>query len=177
MNKLDIATFGGGCFWCTEAVFNEIKGVEKVISGYSGGSVPGKPTYREICSGLTGHAEVVQIHYNPEIISFKELVIIFMTTHNPTTLNRQGADVGTQYRSVIFYHNESQKEITAQVFEEIIPYFETPIVTELSPAVTFHEAEDYHQNYYANNPSQGYCSAVISPKLSKLRQLYAHKLK
>jgi peptide-methionine (S)-S-oxide reductase len=177
MNKLDIATFGGGCFWCTEAVFNEIKGVEKVISGYSGGNVPGKPTYREICSGLTGHAEVVQIHFNPDLISFKELVIIFMTTHNPTTLNRQGADVGTQYRSVIFYHNESQKEIASQVFEEITPYFETPIVTELSPAVTFYEAEEYHQNYYANNPSQGYCSAVISPKLSKLRQLYAHKLK
>jgi peptide-methionine (S)-S-oxide reductase len=177
MNKLDIATFGGGCFWCTEAVFNEIKGVEKVISGYSGGNVPGKPTYREICSGLTGHAEVVQIHFNPEVISFKELVIIFMTTHNPTTLNRQGADVGTQYRSVIFYHNESQKEIATQVFEEIASYFETPIVTELSPAVTFHEAEDYHQNYYANNPSQGYCSAVISPKLLKLRQLYSLKLK
>ena len=116
MNKLDIATFGGGCFWCIEAVFNEIKGVEKVISGYSGGNVPGKPTYREICSGLTGHAEVVQIHLNPDVISFKELVIIFMTTHNPTTLNRQGADVGTQYRSVIFYHNESQKEIASQVF-------------------------------------------------------------
>lgn len=177
MNKLDIATFGGGCFWCIEAVFNEIKGVEKVISGYSGGNVPGKPTYREICSGLTGHAEVVQIHLNPDVISFKELVIIFMTTHNPTTLNRQGADVGTQYRSVIFYHNESQKEIATQVFEEIASYFETPIVTELSPAVTFHEAEDYHQNYYANNPSQGYCSAVISPKLLKLRQLYSLKLK
>lgn len=177
MNKLDIATFGGGCFWCTEAVFNEIKGVEKVISGYSGGNVPGKPTYREICSGLTGHAEVIQIHFDSEVVSFKELVIIFMTTHNPTTLNRQGADVGTQYRSVIFYHNESQKEIAKQVFEEITPYFENPIVTELSPAVTFHEAEDYHQNYYANNPSQGYCNAVISPKLSKLRQLYAHKLK
>lgn len=177
MNKLDIATFGGGCFWCTEAVFNEIKGVEKVISGYSGGNVPGKPTYREICSGLTGHAEVVQIHFNPEVISFKELVIIFMTTHNPTTLNRQGADVGTQYRSVIFYHNESQKVISEAVFKEVAPYFENPIVTELSAAVTFHEAEDYHQNYYANNPSQGYCNAVISPKLSKLRQLYAHKLK
>src|SRR5690606_9756729 len=127
MNKLDVATFGGGCFWCTEAVFNEIKGVEKVISGYSGGNVPGKPTYREICSGLTGHAEVVQIHFNPDLISFKELVIIFMTTHNPTTLNRQGADVGTQYRSVIFYHNEAQKDIAKQVFEEITPYFETPI--------------------------------------------------
>lgn len=177
MNKLDIATFGGGCFWCTEAVFNEIKGVEKVISGYSGGNVPGKPTYREVCSGLTGHAEVVQIHFNPEIISFKELVIIFMTTHNPTTLNRQGADVGTQYRSVIFYHNEAQKDIAKQVFEDITPYFETPIVTELSQAVTFHEAEEYHQNYYKNNPSQGYCSAVISPKLSKLRRLYSHKLK
>lgn len=177
MNKLDVATFGGGCFWCTEAIFNEIKGVEKVISGYSGGNVPGKPTYREICSGLTGHAEVIQIHFNPEEISFKELVIIFMSTHNPTTINRQGADVGTQYRSVIFYHNDSQKAISEDVFKEVRPYFDNPIVTELSPAVTFHEAEAYHQNYYANNPSQGYCSAVISPKLSKLRQLYANKLK
>lgn len=177
MNKLDVATFGGGCFWCTEAIFNEIKGVEKVISGYSGGNVPGKPTYREICSGLTGHAEVIQIHFNPEEISFKELVIIFMSTHNPTTLNRQGADVGTQYRSVIFYHNDSQKAISEDVFKEVDPYFDNLIVTELSPAVTFHEAEAYHQNYYANNPSQGYCSAVISPKLSKLRQLYANKLK
>lgn len=177
MNKLDVATFGGGCFWCTEAIFNEIKGVEKVISGYSGGNVPGKPTYREVCSGLTGHAEVIQIHFNPEEISFKELVIIFMSTHNPTTLNRQGADVGTQYRSVIFYHNNSQKAISEDVFKEVDPYFDNLIVTELSPAVTFHEAEAYHQNYYANNPSQGYCSAVISPKLSKLRQLYANKLK
>lgn len=177
MNKLDVATFGGGCFWCTEAIFNEIKGVEKVISGYSGGNVPGKPTYREVCSGLTGHAEVIQIHFNPEEISFKELVIIFMSTHNPTTLNRQGADVGTQYRSVIFYHNNSQKAISEDVFKEVDPYFDNLIVTELSPAVTFHEAEAYHQNYYANNPSQGYCSAVISPKLSKLRQLYADKLK
>lgn len=177
MNKLDVATFGGGCFWCTEAIFNEIKGVEKVISGYSGGNVPGKPTYREVCSGLTGHAEVIQIHFNPEEISFKELVIIFMSTHNPTTLNRQGADVGTQYRSVIFYHNNSQKAISEDVFKEVDPYFDNLIVTELSPAVTFHEAEAYHQNYYANNPSQGYCSAVISPKLSKIRQLYANKLK
>jgi peptide-methionine (S)-S-oxide reductase len=177
MSKLEIAIFGGGCFWCTEAIFNEIKGIEKVVSGYSGGNVPGKPTYREVCSGLTGHAEVVQIHFNPEIVSFKELVIIFMTTHNPTTLNRQGADVGTQYRSVVFYHNETQKEIAMQVFEEIAPYFENPIVTELNPAATFHVAEDYHQNYYANNPSQSYCNAVISKKLSKLRQLYVHKLK
>ena len=177
MNKLDVATFGGGCFWCTEAIFNEIKGVEKVISGYSGGNVPGKPTYREVCSGLTGHAEVIQIHFNPEEISFKELVIIFMSTHNPTTLNRQGADVGTQYRSVIFYHNNSQKAISEDVFKEVDPYFDNLIVTELSPAVTFHEAEAYHQNYYANNPSQDYCSAVISPKLSKIRQLYANKLK
>jgi peptide-methionine (S)-S-oxide reductase len=120
---------------------------------------------------------VIQIHFNPEEISFKELVIIFMMTHNPTTLNRQGADVGTQYRSVIFYHNDAQKATSEQVFKEVTSYFENPIVTELSPAVTFHEAEDYHQNYYANNPSQGYCSAVISPKLSKLRQLYSHKLK
>lgn len=177
MNNLQTATFGGGCFWCTEAVFNQIKGIHKITSGYSGGKVPGIPTYREVCSGLTGHAEVIQIHYNPKIISFKELIIIFMTTHDPTTLNRQGGDVGTQYRSVVFYHNESQKDIAMQVFEEIKPYFENPIVTELSPAVTFHEAEDYHQNYFANNPTQSYCNAVIPPKLAKLRQFYAHKLK
>ena len=177
MNYKEMMTVGGGCFWCTEAVFREIKGVEKVVSGYSGGNVPGKPTYREVCSGLTDHAEVIQITYNTSEISFEELLVIFMTTHNPTTLNQQGADVGTQYRSVIFYHNENQKEIAEAVVNELTEYFEDPIVTEISPLLNFFEAEDYHQDYYANNTSQGYCSMVITPKLAKFRKMYADKLK
>ena len=175
--KLELATFGGGCFWCTEAVFQEVKGVEKIVSGYTGGTAPGKPTYREVCSGLTGHAEVVQITFDPTIISFEDLVVIFMTTHDPTTLNRQGGDVGTQYRSVIYYHNEVQKEIAETVIKDIQSYYDNPIVTEISPIGIFYEAEDYHQNYYANNQTQGYCSYVITPKLSKLRKLHADKLK
>lgn len=175
--NLQLATLGGGCFWCIEAVFNEIKGVEKVVSGYTGGNAPGQPTYREICSGLTGHAEVVQITFNPEIISYQDLLVIFMTSHDPTTLNRQGADRGTQYRSVIYYHDEIQKEIAEIVSKEIEPYYEKPIVTEISPIGIFYEAEDYHQDYYANNQTQGYCSAIITPKLTKLRKLHADKLK
>ena len=171
------ATFGGGCFWCTEAIFQQVDGVIEVVSGYAGGKVPGKPTYREVCSGLTGHAEVVQITYDPQLISYRELLIIFMTTHDPTTLNRQGADVGTQYRSVIYYHNDDQKTISEAVLEEMKRYYENPVVTELSPLPKFFEAEDYHQDYYANNSEQGYCQYVISPKLSKLREQYADKLK
>ncbi|WP_299009688.1 peptide-methionine (S)-S-oxide reductase MsrA [uncultured Tenacibaculum sp.] len=176
-NNLEVITVGGGCFWCVEAIFNQIKGVEKVVSGYMGGTVPGTPTYREVCSGLTGHAEVIQVTYNPDIISFEELLVIFMTSHDPTTLNRQGADVGTQYRSVIFYHSDEQRARAEQVIEELKPYFESPIVTEVSPANTFHAAEEYHQNYYENNKEQMYCAAVISPKLAKLRKLHAGKLK
>ncbi|HPF97401.1 MAG: peptide-methionine (S)-S-oxide reductase MsrA [Flavobacteriaceae bacterium] len=176
-NHNEIMTVGGGCFWCTEAVFNEVNGVEKVVSGYSGGNVPGKPTYREVCSGLTGHAEVIQITFNPEIVSYEELLVIFMTTHDPTTLNKQGADVGTQYRSVVFYHDENQKEIAQEVVAELSKYFDNLIVTEISPLINFFEAEEYHQNYYANNTAEGYCSMVISPKLSKFRKLYADKLK
>ena len=176
-DNLEQATFGGGCFWCTEAIFKEVRGVNRVVSGYAGGSVPGKPTYREVCSGLTGHAEVVQITYNPKEISYRELLIIFMTTHDPTTLNRQGADVGTQYRSVIFYHDDKQKEIAEAVILSLKSYYEKQIVTELSPLPKFFEAEDYHQGYYANNSEQGYCQYVISPKLSKLREQYADKLK
>lgn len=175
--NLQLATLGGGCFWCVEAIFNEIKGVEKIVSGYTGGNTPGKPTYREICSGLTGHAEVVQIAFNPEVISYQDILVIFMTSHDPTTLNRQGADRGTQYRSVIYYHDEAQKEVAEIVLKEIQVYYEQPIVTEISPIGTFYEAEDYHQDYYANNQSQGYCSAVITPKLAKLRKLHADKLK
>ena len=172
-----VATFGGGCFWCTEAIFREIKGVSKVISGYSGGNAPGKPTYREVCSGLTGHAEVVQITFDATVIPFKELLLIFMTTHDPTTLNRQGADTGTQYRSVIFYHDDEQKQIAEDVIKELSPHFDNPIVTEISPLKIFYNAEDYHQDYYSNNQEQSYCNAVISPKLAKFRKLYADRLK
>ena len=176
-NNLQIATVGGGCFWCTEAVFQEVKGVEKVVSGYSGGNAPGHPTYREICSGLSGHAEVVQITFDANIISYEDILVVFMTTHDPTTLNKQGADRGTQYRSVIYYHNELQKEIAEIVSKEVTPYYEDPIVTEISPLAVFYEAEKEHQDYYRNNQSQGYCSFVINPKLAKLRKLHADKLK
>ncbi len=178
MNKnLQIATLGGGCFWCTEAVFQEVKGVEKVISGYSGGNVPGKPTYREITSGLTGHAEVIQITFDANVISFEDILIIFMTTHDPTTLNKQGADRGTQYRSVIFYHDKNQYKIAEEVLKQIQSYYNDKIVTEISPLEIFYEAENEHQNYYRENTQQGYCSFVIEPKLAKLRQLHADKLK
>jgi peptide-methionine (S)-S-oxide reductase len=176
-DNLDLMTVGGGCFWCTEAVFDQIKGVEKIVSGYSGGKVPGTPTYREVCSGLTGHAEVIQVTFDPSMVSFEDLLIIFMTSHDPTSLNRQGADRGTQYRSVIFYHNEKQKEIAKTVINEMAPYYEDPIVTELSPLEKFYPAEESHQDYYKNNQSQGYCTAVISPKLVKLRKMHADKLK
>jgi len=176
-NNFEQMTVGGGCFWCMEAVFNNVKGVEKVVSGYSGGTVPGVPTYREVCSGLTGHAEVVQLSFNPEIISFETLLVIFLTTHDPTTLNKQGADTGTQYRSVIFYHSEEQQAIAEKILSEMAPYYENLIVTELSPLVKFHPAEEYHQNYYTKNPMQGYCQAVITPKLARLRNLHADSLK
>ena len=169
--------FGGGCFWCTEAVFQEVKGVESVISGYAGGKVPGRPTYREICSGLTGHAEVIQVTFDADVITYKDIIVIFMTTHDPTTLNRQGADRGTQYRSVIYYHDEQQKKTAELVLEEVVHYYEDSIVTELSALPVFYEAEKEHQDYYKNNQAQGYCSFVITPKLTKLRKLHADKLK
>lgn len=171
------AIVGGGCFWCTEAVFQRLQGVEKVISGYSGGNVPGRPTYREVCSGRTGHAEVVRVTFDPAVISYRELLLIFMSTHDPTTLNRQGADRGTQYRSVIFYQDENQKETADTVLKEMQAYYDDPIVTELSPLTNFFEAEDTHQNYYNTHPSQGYCQVIISPKLKKLREQFASKLK
>ena len=170
-------TVGGGCFWCTEAVFDQIKGVVSVTSGYTGGNAPGKPTYREVCSGLTGHAEAVQVIFEPDVISYEELLRIFFATHDPTTPNRQGADVGSQYRSVIFFQNDSQKEKAQQVMDEVAQYFDNPIVTQLLPATTFYEAEVDHQQYYANNPTAPYCRAVISPKLAKLRKLYENQLK
>ncbi|MFV0571259.1 MAG: peptide-methionine (S)-S-oxide reductase MsrA [Xanthomarina gelatinilytica] len=175
--NLQLATFGGGCFWCTEAVFQEVKGVKKVVSGYSGGTVPGHPTYREVCSGLTAHAEVVQVTFNPNVISYKDILIIFMTTHDPTTLNRQGGDTGTQYRSVIYYHNSNQKEVAQQVLKEVASCYEDEIVTEINQLDVFYEAEAYHQDYYKNNQEQGYCSFVITPKLAKLRKRHANKLK
>ncbi len=175
--NLQLATVGGGCFWCTEAVFQEVKGVEKVVSGYSGGNAPSHPTYREICSGLTGHAEVVQITFDANVISYEDILVIFMTTHDPTTLNQQGADHGTQYRSVIYYHDKSQKEIAEIVSKEVSPYYENSIVTEIAHLDVFYEAEKEHQDYYRNNQSQGYCSFVITPKLAKLRKLHADKLK
>lgn len=175
--NLQLATLGGGCFWCTEAVFQEVKGVEKVVSGYSGGNVPGHPTYREICSGLTGHAEVVQITFDGNVISYEDILLIFMTTHDPTTLNRQGADRGTQYRSVIFYHDEAQKEIAEVAVKEISSYYDSPIVTEIKHLDVFYKAEKEHQDYYKNNQFEGYCSFVITPKLAKLRKLHADKLK
>ena len=178
MNKnIETAIVGGGCFWCTEAVFQEVKGVEKVVSGYSGGTVPGKPTYREVCSGLTGHAEVVEITFDANIISFKDILTIFMTTHDPTTLNKQGADKGTQYRSVIFYQNEDQEKISKEVTNQLSEYYDEKIVTEISKATTFYKAGIEHQNYYKENTKQAYCNYVITPKLHKLRQLHANKLK
>ncbi|MBU2996701.1 peptide-methionine (S)-S-oxide reductase MsrA [Cellulophaga baltica] len=176
-NNLEEMTVGGGCFWCVEAVIKEVKGVEKIISGYTGGTAPGKPTYKEVCSGLTGHAEVIQITFDSSIISYEDLLVIFMTSHDPTTLNRQGADVGTQYRSAIYYHNEAQKELAKKALEKVTPYYDEPIVTELTKLGVFYEAEDYHQDYYANNPENGYCNAVITPKLTKLRKLYGDRLK
>lgn len=174
---LEEATLGGGCFWCTEAVFQRVQGVAQVVSGYSGGNVPGRPTYREICSGRTGHAEVVRILFDPSGISYRDLLKIFLGTHDPTTLNRQGADRGTQYRSVIFYHDASQKETAENVTREMQDYYSDPIVTEISPLINFFEAEQEHQDYYNTHPSQGYCQYVISPKLQKLRDQFAPFLK
>lgn len=172
------ATFGGGCFWCTEAVFEELEGVEAVVSGYCGGTVP-NPTYEQICTGRTGHAEVIQIMYDPEKVSFEKLLEVFFRTHDPTTLNQQGADRGTQYRSVVFYHDDEQKEITERIKEKLdeSEAFSSRIVTEISPLETFYVAEDYHQDYYAKNPNQGYCRAVIAPKMDKFRKAFADQIK
>ncbi len=174
----EIATLGAGCFWCVEAVFQELKGVSTVTSGYMGGAEP-NPTYKEICTGTTGHAEVVQVHFNPEVISFDQVLRIFFTTHDPTTLNRQGADAGTQYRSAIFYHSDEQKAQAEQVFKEIdkSDLWSNPLVTEITAASEYFEAEEYHQDYFSLNPNQGYCRAVINPKLAKFRAKYADLLK
>ena len=174
----EVATFGSGCFWCTEAIFERVKGVSSVISGYSGGSVA-NPTYKEVCNGNTGHAECTQINFDPSVISFDELLEIFWKMHDPTTLNRQGNDVGTQYRSVIFYHNEEQKQKAEyyknKLSEEKI--WDKPIVTEITKFEKFYPAEDYHQEYYDNNPNQGYCAYVITPKVEKFEKIFKDKLK
>lgn len=177
-SNLEKATFGGGCFWCTEAVYQELDGVHSVTSGYSGGKKV-NPTYEEVCSGFTGHAEVVQIEFDPSKVSFAELLEVFWRTHDPTTLNRQGADVGTQYRSVVFYENEEQKKVAEELRNKLDESgaFSGPIVTEISPLEKFYAAEKYHQDYYRLNPDQGYCRAVIGPKLSKFRKAFEGKLK
>jgi len=174
----EVATLGGGCFWCVEAIFSELRGVEKVESGYSGGRTP-NPSYEDVCSDATGHAETVQITYDPASISYKQLLQVFLTVHDPTTLNRQGADVGTQYRSVIFYHDQAQKEVAEQVIRETneTKMWGKPIVTEVSPFAAFYKAEDYHQEYYKKNPWQGYCAVVIEPKVAKFRKKYQEMLK
>ncbi len=176
--NLEQATFGAGCFWCTEAVFQRLEGVVSVESGYSGGSVP-NPTYEQVCTGTTGHAEVTQITYDPSKISYEELLQAFWKMHDPTTLNRQGNDVGTQYRSVIFYHNENQKELAEKYKKEldVSGAWKNPIVTEISPFKAFYKAESYHQNYYNNNKFQPYCMFVIGPKLDKFEKVFKNKLK
>jgi methionine-S-sulfoxide reductase len=177
-NNLKIATLGGGCFWCVEAVFNQVRGIKKIDSGYSGGSIV-NPTYEQVSTGRTGHAEVVQILYDQNMISFEEILKIFFAIHDPTTLNKQGADEGTQYRSVIFYHNEDQKKIAGQVINALKSenYFDSPIVTKIEPFVAFYPAEDYHKNYFQRHPQQPYCRIVISPKVAKLRKKFRDKLK
>jgi peptide-methionine (S)-S-oxide reductase len=176
--EMEIATFAGGCFWCTEAVFLELEGVQSVVSGYIGGETL-NPTYEEICNGDTGHAEAIQIIFDPKIIRFGELLEIFFATHDPTTLNRQGNDIGTQYRSEIFYHDEEQKKLSEAYIALMTQEntFGKPIVTQVSSASKFYEAEKYHQNYYNQNKTQGYCSFVITPKIEKLKKVYQDKLK
>ena len=174
----EIATLAGGCFWCIEAVFREVDGIEKVVSGYAGGSTP-NPAYQQVCTGQTGHAEAVRVKFNPSKISYREILEIFFSVHDPTTLNRQGADVGTQYRSAIFYHNEQQKAIAEELIGELnrAKLWKNPIVTQVVPVNTFYQAEEYHQEYFSRHPEQGYCQVVISPKVSKFRKQRATKLK
>jgi len=171
MGQIERATLGGGCFWCLEAVYQEMRGVARVESGYMGGGVE-HPTYKAVCSGGTGHAEVVDIGFDPEVISFRELIEVFFAIHDPTTLNRQGNDAGTQYRSVIFYHNAEQEQVARTVILELAGEFGEPIVTQVVPAERFWKAEEYHQNYFRDNPHEGYCLFVVSPKVDKFRQKF-----
>lgn len=177
-SNMALATFGNGCFWCTEAIFQQLKGVENVVPGYAGGTTD-NPTYKEVCSGSTGYAEVIQMSYDPEIISYRELLDVFFYTHDPTTLNRQGNDVGTQYRSAIYYHDESQKNDALKIIEqlELEKVYENKIVTEVTALDKFYLAENYHNDYYNNNKNQGYCRAVINPKLDKFVKKYKSKIK
>jgi len=177
-SNLELATLGGGCFWCLEAVYDQLRGVTDVVSGYSGGHVH-EPTYERVCAGTTGHAEVVQLKFDPSAISFEDILRVFFTIHDPTTLNRQGADVGTQYRSVIFYHTEEQKAVAEQLIASLghEKLWSAPIVTEVEPFDRFYPAEDYHQEYFARNPHQGYCQFVIAPKVAKFRQKYLSRLR
>jgi peptide-methionine (S)-S-oxide reductase len=174
----EVATLAGGCFWCLEAVFSELRGVDSVVSGYSGGDTV-NPSYEQVSTGKTGHAEAIQLLFDPEEISFKEILKIFFSMHDPTTLNRQGPDIGNQYRSAIFYHNEKQRAIANKVIQELNGQhiWDRPIVTEIRSFGSFYKAEEYHQNYYKRNPEQGYCQAVINPKLAKFRKLYYERLK
>lgn len=174
----EVATLAGGCFWCLEAVFDQVQGVTDVVSGYAGGSVP-NPSYRAVCTGTTGHAEVVQITFDPQRVSFRQLLEIFFTIHDPTTLNRQGADVGTQYRSAIFYHSSEQQATAKQVIADLNAerVWPSPIVTEVTPLDTFYPAEDYHQEYFQNNGTQPYCQVVVAPKVAKFRKQFLAKLK
>lgn len=176
--KTELATLGGGCFWCVEAVYVELRGVRKVVSGYSGGTTD-NPTYKEICTGKTGHAEVIQVEFDPAQISYEQLLQVFLTVHDPTTLNRQGNDVGTQYRSVIFYHSPEQKASAEKIVKEVdaAKIWPNPLVTEISELKKFYPAEDYHQNYFAENPYQPYCRAVIAPKVAKFRKQFTDQLK
>ena len=175
---IQLATFASGCFWCTEAIFQNVDGVEKVVSGYMGGKSK-NPTYKEVCTGQTGHAEVIQLTYDPKKVSYDELLEIFWKTHDPTTLNRQGADVGTQYRSAIFYHNDEQKQLAEKYKKKLTEaeVFDQPIVTEITPASVFYKAEDYHQNYYNLNGNAPYCAMVIQPKVEKFKKVFKEKLK
>jgi len=178
LKQIETATLGGGCFWCTEAVFAEIRGVIKVTSGYSGGRLA-NPTYEQVSTGTTGHAEAVQIVFDPAVVSFREILEVFFAMHDPTTLNRQGADVGTQYRSVVFYHTSRQKTTAEKLIKELnnAKVYDTPIVTQIQPFTAFYSAEDYHKDYFKRNPKQAYCKLVIAPKLAKLREHYLEKLK
>ncbi|MCA1553252.1 MAG: peptide-methionine (S)-S-oxide reductase MsrA [Chloroflexi bacterium] len=176
--SLERATLGGGCFWCTEAVFDDVNGVTDVVSGYAGGARP-NPTYEQVCSGRTDHAEVIQLTFDPHVISYREVLAIFFGVHDPTTLNRQGADVGTQYRSVIFYHDDEQKRIAEDLIRELTTakVWDKPIVTELAPYTAFYPAEEYHQEYFKQHPYQGYCQVVIAPKMAKFRKQHGERLK
>ena len=173
---METAILGGGCFWCTEAVFLDVKGVEKVVSGYAGGAAP-DPTYEQVCAGATGHAEVVRIDFDPAVIDYHDLLEIFFTMHDPTTLNRQGNDVGTQYRSVVYYLSPQQEAVARKVVAEMANVWDAPIVTELAPAPVFYPAEAYHQEYFSHHPLQSYCAFVVAPKVAKLRAIYAHRVK